>query len=468
MTLRDVIQGIPTLQTRTAPLLTESQLAAQALRLKNRHGFVISDAPSTTDITLVYHKLYQFVQTRSSRFNFSKKEWKMVPWAFIQSVNGNPPLFENNDYIHVLFSQISAKAKFDTLSPLIQVFLQEYPLKSSQFEQLRVAIHDLVVNIDHVKANTIKQWVQKTSILSKDSHMKCSDNIVNAGFQPALSMYKLTRGLEYGGFAIATISHFLSHLESKLATFNKAQQNQKVSDCIRFFLNEDNSLKYPSLRVNIADGLLSSYVGNPVIPQIKKLLTDFFVHQYNDPRTTDSMWIGVKPAAVTVIKGWLVENTMHDFFNLLSHIAKTDSMADDHWRARKRFWNAYLRNGHIQEAWVALGNRAYSEAHHFLKGGHNTYARLSGGQAKHSALIMVIDGVLVTEWSHSGSYRLWDSSQRRPKLYSSSYHRDSLVSFADYTGPHTGSENGKWQQKLSYLIQNLTGVSVSYREYMND
>lgn len=468
MALRDIIHDLPMLNNRIAPMLTDSQLVAQALKLKNRHGFVVTESPSTTDITKVYYKLYDFLQTRSARFHFNRKEWLMVPWAFIQPINGNPPLFENRDYLQLLFAQIRDKSKFDVLSPLIQVYLHEYPLSSTEFKHLRLAIHDLVMTTDHVKVNTIKGWIEKTRLLEQDSHILCSTNIIQDGFHPAFSIYKLSRGLEYSGFAIASISHCLEQFESQLSTYDNARQNQLVSNCIRFFLNDDDTLKYPSLRIMIADGLLCSYANSPIPPQTKKQLTDFFLHQYNDPRTTEAMWLGVNPSAISVIKGWLVENTMHDFFNLLSHIAKTDPMADGHWKARKRFWNAYLRNGHIQEAWVALGNRAYGEAHNFLKGGRNSYARLSGGQANHSALMMVIDGVLITEWSHSGSYRLWDTSERRPKLYSSSYHRDSLVSFADHTGSHKGSDNGRWQQKLSYLIQNLTGVSISFREYMND
>ncbi|RKF22287.1 hypothetical protein DBZ36_01170 [Alginatibacterium sediminis] len=466
MSFKDTVLDMPTLQTRTSLNISDSRLVEQAFKLRNRYGFVISEPPSSINIGHVHDKLKQYLQAHSSIFNFSRKEWRIVPWAFMLSINGNPPLYENEDYIQLLFERI--KSKFDTTSPLIQVFLQEYPLGSRWFDLLRNAIHDFVTDSPDIKAITIKQWIDNTQILEKNSHEICAGNIRNAGFQSTFSSFKLTRGLEHSAFASESISYLLADLKSTLSTLDIHAQSQLVSSCLSFFITAEDSLKYPALRVNIADGLLSSFADNHIIPHIKKLLTDFFLNHYNDPRTSAVMWIGVTPTALSVIKSWLVENTMHDFFNLLSHIAKTDPMADKHWKSRKRFWNAYLKKGYIQEAWVALGSSAYSEARNFLQGGRSTYASLSGGQPRHSALIMVINGVLITEWSHSGSFRIWDTSLQRPKLYLSSYRRGNLVNGSDHTGSHSGSERGLWQQRLSSLIHDLTGVSIPRREYMND
>ncbi|KMV29898.1 hypothetical protein AB733_15525 [Photobacterium swingsii] len=468
MSLKELLDDFKTIDSRKAPDLSESLFVSEVLKIKNRHGFVTTTKPSQTDIETVYRKLYKFLQYQSPSVSLTRKEWKLVPWAFMLTVNGNPPLFENEEFIPPLFDQIKRKSKFDTVSPFIQVFLQEYPLNSKQFDRLREELHDLISGSNHTKVNTIKQWVNSTGILDERSHELCSQKIIDSGFQSTFSNYRLSKGLEYGGFALASLSRLLKQLESDLGVFDASLQSKITSSCIHFFLTQDDSLKYPSLRINLAEGLLTSFSQHQTNPQIKKILIDFFLHQYGDPRTSKALWLGVNTVAINVMKSWMVENTMHDFFNLLSHVAKTDSMADKHWKYRKRFWNAYLKNGHIQEAWVALGPRAYAEANNFLQGGRNTYAKLSGAQSRHSALIMVVNGVLITEWSHSGSFRLWDSSNKRPKLYQKSYHRESLVNWADHTGAHSGSESGTWQRKLSYLIYSLTGISVSNREYMND
>ncbi|MDW3048243.1 EH signature domain-containing protein [Vibrio sp. Vb1554] len=468
MSLKEFLDDFTTLRSRTAPDVSTSLLASEAAKIRERHGFVIIDTPGKTDIEAVYRKLYKFLYHPSPSLSLNRKELKLVPWAFMSPVDGNPPLYENEAFIRSLFKLLKHKSKFDVVRPFIQVFLQEYPQQSKQFELLRAELYDLVVGGYHTKVNTIKQWVISSHILDKQSHELCSQQLVDSGFQSTFSDYKLSKGLEYSGFAIASLSHYLKRLESDLSAHNKDLQSEIVSACIGFFIEHDESFKYPSLRINIAEGLLASFTLHQATPVIKKILTDFFIHQYGDPRTSRAQWHGVNSMALDVIKGWMVENTMNDFFNLLSHVAKTDPTADKHWKYRKRFWNAYLRNGHIQEAWVALGTRAYGEANNFLQGGRNTYAKLSGAQPRHSALIMVINGVLITEWSHVGSYRLWDTSNKRPKLYLKQYHRGSLVDWADHTGSHTGSENGRWQQKLSHLIDSLTGVSVSNREYMYD
>ncbi|MFC1234399.1 EH signature domain-containing protein [Vibrio sp. F74] len=468
MSLKEYLSDFTTLRSRKAPDISESLLVFEVAKVKDRHGFFLVETPAQTDIKAVYTKLHKFLQYQLLSLSLSKKEWRLVPWAFMLPIDGNPPLFQNEDFTPLLFNYIKRKSKLDTVNPFIQVFLQEYPLKSKQFNRLRDQLLDLVIGSEHIRLNPVKQWVNSTRILDEGGHKLCSQQIIDSDFQSSFSTYRLSKGLEYGRFAIASLSHLLKQLESDLSSFNDGLQLKITSDCIRFFLNQDDSLKYPSLRVNLAEGLLSSFSQHQTSPQLKNILTDFFLDQYGDPRTSKSSWLGVNSTTVDVMKSWMVENTMHDFFNLLSHVAKTDSMADKHWKYRKRFWNAYLKNGHIQEAWVALGTSAYGEASNFLQGGRNTYAKLSGAQPRHSALIMVVNGVLITEWSHSGSYRVWDESNKRPNLYLNKYHRESLVNWADYTDAHRGSEKGRWQHKLSVLIHDLTGISVSYREYMND
>ncbi len=467
MSLKDYLNDFTTLGSRTAPDISLSQLKKEALKLRERHGFTTVPIPNATDIQAVYRKLLKSFQHQSLSLDLSRKKMNLVPWAFMLPVDGNPPLYENETYITILFTHLGESSKPEAVRPFIQAFLQEYPLHSEQFEPLRSGLYELVATNKHTKLNTIKEWILNSRILDRHSHQECSEQLLSKGFQSTFTQYKLSMGLEYGRFAIESLLFYLKRLEVDLSTYSDEIQVELISECLDFFIEKDDSFKYPLLRVQLAQGLLTSYSRHQASSRIKKLLTDFFLQQYGDPRTSTEQWHGVHSLALDVIKGWMVENTMNDFFNLLSHVAKTDSTADKHWRYRKRFWNAYLKKGHIQEAWVALGTRAYAEANSFLQGGRNTYATLSGAQPHHSALIMVINGVMITEWSHVGSYRLWDNSNKRPKLYLKSYHRESLVNWADYTGPHTGSENGRWQYKLSQLINDLTGVSVSNKEYMH-
>jgi hypothetical protein len=81
---------------------------------------------------------------------------------------------------------------------------------------------------------------------------------------------------------------------------------------------------------------------------------------------------------------------------------------------------------------------------------------------------MVIGDLLITEWSHSGKYRVWDNREKGPLLYKNAYTRERLINYCDYDGSHFGSSNGAWQSNLSSLINNLTGLQVNEWEYMNE
>ena len=199
-----------------------------------------------------------------------------------------------------------------------------------------------------------------------------------------------------------------------------------IEDLISTFIDSNEDFVYPALRNDFVEGLLLSYQSAPPKKHLKDRIKKVILKHYGDPRISKARWVGVSEEAVGVMKAWMVENTMHDFFNLLSHVAKTDSTADNHWQYRKRFWNAYLKKGVIQEAWVALGPRANQEARSFLSSG-SSFATLSGGAQNHSSLIMVIGGVLITEWSHSGKYRLWERNLSGPTLYKRAYRRSELV-----------------------------------------
>jgi hypothetical protein len=171
---------------------------------------------------------------------------------------------------------------------------------------------------------------------------------------------------------------------------------------------------------------------------------------------------------MSVIRQWLVEDTLQDFFKLLSHVARNDPMADRHWAYRKRFWQAYLRKGFISEAWVALGPNAYQAASEFLGANKSLYASLRAADSKHSSLIMKIGDLVITEWSHSGSYRAWHEFNNPPKFYRSQYTRNDLIKAPDFEGRHDGSQTGGWQKKLSDIIQDNTALRVSRSEYMHD
>lgn len=469
MSFKEAIANFRPLKEKSQLILSESKLKIELSKLEDRYGFSIQPPPLKVEVEKVYKKLLLSL-TQDSRvvgFDFSNPEWDLVPWAFVCSINGNIPLFENENFTPIVFSEIKNKVKYGAISSFIQVFLSEYPSGARGFQVLRENIQKIIFDSENRKIDFIKQWVDSTGILNANAPQLCAKQIISTDFASTFSNYRLRKGLEFSQFSLVTIGSLLGYLGEHLGDYESKLQLKIINDVTKNLINEVEELKFPSLRVAVADGLLSSFFSREATRDVKNKLRDFFLERYGDPRLSKVQWLGVDEDALAVMNNLMVENTLQDFFNLLSHVAKTDRTADRHWKYRKRFWNAYLKKGYIQEAWVALGPRAYANAKDFL-GGDNAYARLSGALPNHSALIMVINDVLITEWTHSGRYRLWVNSLNRPGLYDKEYFRLDLVNFPDHEGNHSASDSGGWQSTLSRLIHQLTGVKVKREEYMND
>ncbi|QJR82163.1 hypothetical protein CA267_016095 [Alteromonas pelagimontana] len=452
---------MPALRTESVSELLKAKEYVQSI-----FELSLADAPELVDLEAVYQKLLKAIEEPSLFSQFSRREEKLIPWALVQRI-GEEPLFEQERAISITFSWFLDSDRFQAVPGLIQVFLSEYPVNSRKFSELKGAISELIIKADTPKLNKLREWAQSVSLFSPNVMQRFTKIAVNESIVDCISTYRLHRGLNFGNFFKVGLQSVLTELGASLSEMSSSRQLFIVDEMINTFIDSEKQFIYPSLRNDFAEGMLLSYQITPPKKRSKEKLKKLFLAHYGDPRISKSGWIGVSEEAVDVMRGWMVENTMNDFFNLLSHVAKTDSTADHHWVYRKRFWNAYLKKGVIQEAWVALGPQAKVQARNFLNHG-SAFATLSGGAPNHSSLIMVIGGVLVTEWSHSGKYRVWDRDLSRPKLYKGAYRRSELISNCDYEGAHHSSDSGGWQYKLSTLINDLTGVSVSSREYMND
>jgi len=447
--------------------LDESALVKASQQVRNVFGFDTVVEPNRLSIEMVYQKLLSINNGLLTFSDLSIKEHRLTPWAMFYSIGNDSIPFENNALVEDYFKYFQEQNLHRTISTWLHVYLLYYPVVSESFSTLMTNIDQIIQLAPSTKIEKLKLWVNSNNLLSTSAVDSFSDKCLTNGVDKAFESYRLTHALETSQFACHALSRLMALFSTTLSNKTESEQISLINSLFSQIIT-DNELTFTTLRANVADGLLQSFNGIQASHKIKNLLKDFFIEFYGDIRTHKAKWIGVSDQAKQVMQQWMVENTLNDFFALLTHVARYDPMADRHWEYRKRFWNAYLQKGVVSEAWVALGPTAYDDAKSFLTGGSNVYASLSGAQRSHSSLIMVINGILITEWSHSGSYRLWDSYSSRPTLYKNKYHRDELVTGSDYQGSHTGSENGSWQYRLSTLINDLTGVTVTHREYMHD
>lgn len=444
----------------------ESKLLEVKKAVLSMFEMSFAEVPEVVDIKVVYEKLIVALDEPELFNRFSRREEKLIPWALLQQI-GDEPLFERPGAISVVFNWLLKKNSYQSIPGFIHAFLSEYPITSKSFASLKNAIEALIEKSDSPKVASLKEWSLNVDLFSQTVMSDFVQIAIEKSLSECVSKYRLYRGLQFGSFFKVGLASLLTELSGSLSAFKSIEQEKITEDLISTFIDSNEDFVYPALRNDFVEGLLLSYQSAPPKKRLKDRIKKVILKHYGDPRISKARWVGVSEEAVSVMRAWMVENTMHDFFNLLSHVAKTDSTADNHWQYRKRFWNAYLKKGVIQEAWVALGPRANQEASAFLSKS-SSFATLTGGAQNHSSLIMVIGGVLITEWSHSGKYRLWERNLSGPTLYKRAYKRSELVSDSDYEGAHHSSDSGGWQYKLSTLIKDLTGISVSSREYMND
>jgi len=449
-----------------SPNLAESNLVEVSNKIRNHFGYDQITEPKRYSIEEVCIKLFAIKDEQLTFNSLSRKENRIAPWA-IFSIYHKEQLFDHPEFLGKYLDYLIEHKSFLSLSNWFHVFLLYYPVSNASFEVLRKKLTQLIEIASGSKPDRLKAWIEEHSLLDVDATKKLGQFCLSVGVKKAFEKYRLTNALAAGSFAVTGLNQMLTILSSTFVHNDESKQ-KFILDSLFSHIVKDNELIYPTLKTDLADGLLQSFSGRVAPTIIKKRLKDFFIKFYGDIRTEKVKWLGVSDEAQKVMQQWMVENTLNDFFALLTHVARYDSMADRHWEYRKRFWNAYLKKGVISEAWVALGPTAYYEAKHFLKGDKNVYASLSGAQSRHSSLIMIIDGVLITEWSHSGRYRVWDSDYSRPRLYKKTYRRGELVTGNDYEGNHSGSDTGSWQYTLSTLINDLTGIKVTHREYMYD
>lgn len=233
--------------------------------------------------------------------------------------------------------------------------------------------------------------------------------------------------------------------------------------------------RYPSLRVDVANSMLLPWSKVRAPESIRTILVSYFVKHYGDPRLLGPAnpghhWQGVSQDAISIVRRWLAGDTLRGFLQILQRTA------DEIWQYREKFWMAYYDAGHIDEAWLVLGDEAALRARQIFGNQPSmTYGRFTGGATpQQSVLLLKIGGLVFSEWSHNGSLRAYrDNDPKAPRLYDQRYHGVDLrdpVSLDFHRGQnerpqltHAASSYGTWQRKARDFINRETGQYLSDR-----
>jgi hypothetical protein len=399
----------------------------------------------------------------------SKRSLRAFAWMlFSAPVSDVDRLMSIPGFWHGYYAELKRRQYGRGWLTVYYVLMLTYPSSQTGFETVRQA---LALSLSHTRDHRsvlINGQCEAFSLLKPNAPEALLNYLEDGEVLSALYLRAgLTGALATGRFTQECYLKYLELAQNLLASseWQLATAKQLITESIQ--LNRE--LKYPSFRINLIDALLLPFEYAKPQDDTKVLIKNFILGYFKDPRVNNGSWHSVSDVAKRVFMSWMVENTLEDFFSLLDFVSRGDATADRHWRYRKAFWKAYLDIDVIDEAWLVLGPYALETSKHFLKGNvhYGEFMRGSGVNSRHSALIMRIGNLVITEWSHSGKYRIWlENSQYAPKFYQKAYSRNALVQMPYLEESHHGSDTGGWQGRLSDSIKSLTGIAVKYNNYM--
>jgi hypothetical protein len=450
----------------TPPSLNNSLLIKAANKISKAFVNGEIEIPQRSTLVQIHKRLQDAFQTKSTK-GLSRYDINNSPWVIFDRFTEQKPLMEQWWFFRFYTKLIDQTDNYRLFNALYHSYLMSYPFEKKYITEVQSYLRSVISKTKDRKIQNLGAEILERKTLDKNIHKEMSAELSSASnIEYYLMKKNLLGSLSSSRLTSVVFETYLSNYLNSMRNAERSIQSQQIIS-LTDFTELNGKLRFPELKIQIVNVLLKATSFFPIQPLEKEPLKELVLKCFGDPRVDLAGWHGVDEEARLIFQSWLVEKTMVDFFNLLSHVAQTQSDADRHWKYRKRFWNAYLNKGYIVEAWVALGPRAMEQAPKFING-TNHYASLSGGAPTHSALLLNIGGVWITEWSHSGSYRVWDNDALAPKPYKKHYSRDDLITNNDHEGAHHGNETGGWQGRLSSLINDLTGLKVTSKDYMHD
>lgn len=472
--LKDAIQSWKSPFTHSRAF-SPNQVQKQKERIDTLLAQVEIRIPSKFDLEKIYNTIRNSYRNRRMLKDLDKRTFRLSPWVMFQSFQKQEPLAKEQDFVNLFLDRLNKQPNTRTIKNLVVALLIHYPEDFPTFQTLLHSAKNLLERCTSSSAGKVLSDSRKMGLLEPDGPARFwkwfsfAKGAFEARFEgtffPGELLYSefikkaLHAGIRAARNHLDTPDFTLDSLESLLVLALDADEKRVKS---RFGAD---------MQIPLAEALLLPFQEKAVSPEFKKRIRDFVLDFYGDPRIDRARWQGVNPEAMHVVLSWLVEESLEFFFRLLKFFAQGDEVATRHWHYRKAFWTAYLQKGVIKAAWVVLAPKLDGKAKKAVGSEETAYGLFKTGvQSNHCALIMRINQLLITEWSHNGACRVWDEGEagkgKMPRMYKSRYTGDELRKGSNHERIHHGAEKGRWQAKLSKYIRAKTGISIKRGEYM--
>lgn len=466
--LKESLDAYHALQLRPRMLSRHLEIARETEAIEQRFG-IGSSSPDPYEAEKIYRKFISALESDNWSY-LTLHDWKNSAYILF---HGDVKLVSSKEFItkykEWLFQQKNAGA----WKRLIASYLRDYDHRINHgdvYELMSEWITDTLSRSN--LPNGLAVWRdrhEKLNLFDKNYNTKTATKFFlidcKSEWNGFISMSGLTGELSKTGYINAIAESLLGALQEK---------GSDAGHQFRPFFEADNKLRFPVFRKRLIEALLLPWHSSTPKQDYQKDIQDWLIGHFKDPRLPihrQDGWRDVSDEAVSVFMRWQVGETIKQFFEIIDQLA-----LEDHWKYRKKFWEAYNNSKHISDAWVVLGTDARSYAIRAF--GKNIGAgQISGGnhQSNHSVLMIRIGEYVFCEWSHMGKCRSWHENDTAcPKFYRTSYNAEEfrvssrkIVKHFQQDGiSHHGSETYSWQNQLSEFIRHNTGMRINSNDFV--
>jgi hypothetical protein len=234
------------------------------------------------------------------------------------------------------------------------------------------------------------------------------------------------------GLAAPHDQGFMRLAHSEFVRESRAPEDAAALDKLMSWIAPPNAPALEDDRAaEVVDRILSPWMTRPCPSDYREQCAARLFDRFGDPRRDKpAFWALVGGEGKRVLYKWLARKSMEAMFEVVTKAA-TDADNARLWTNRKRFWLGLYEAGHIDEAWVVLGQEAvpFARALHQQTGDKSflNFGRQSG-RSDTSLLLMKIGNKTVVEGSHNFRVHVFPTPSRQtPQLYSETYDLDKIM-----------------------------------------
>ncbi len=404
-----------------------SRLSSAKIRVFQRWPDVVPDAPEK-DHEIIIKQMLNILQVN---------DWRDVKLSFViraLKVAFNTKFRTRSDVAEILtfaYAELDATTQATFLNSMVSIYISSYEpsARHSRFlgEKIQIKLNLLNGKWRSVLSRYSKLFDGKTShIAIADSMVEMESpwhELKDQGFNDPHS----TGLMEYTNIS------YIECLRPKL-------KDEIWLNKLFAWLNPEPGKRKQSNSINIIEATLSHWLKQRPSDQLRQVITEYLINQYNDPRINKSLWAGVREECMNVMFSWLTREDLRFFTSVVDATQK-----DPQWQPRKKFWLRLYDEGLIEQAWVAFCPSAerYARKHLISTGSVNNvsrFARQTKGSSRSdtSILLMKIGNKIVVDGCHNYRTHMFNiDDPAAPKLYLKEYDCDAdVMDFAPHSKAH--------------------------------